>query len=467
MALLGALVLVFIVLFRPMEIWPELGQLMLLEVVSVLTAMAIAWEAFTASRTRGLSPQIAWLSAFLVWGFAATIAKLGVDGGLAAMRAVMLAPIFMLLVMFALSSLERLRAMAGLLIALLALISLVAIHQGAQPRQCVELHEEDDETAMVGDGRACEGNSICEKEGARPNTDYRCERAGLFGTHSAGGRVRWRGQLDDPNELAVYIGIVLPFVAWLVAKREPSPAKGFFGRHGALIAALPVVLLGLWAVVLTQSRGGQIVLCAVVLMIFVRRFGPWSIAAALPLLVPVILLSWREGAEAESSSLERANILAEGLELLRGNLFLGVGAQQFSNEVSIGYTAHNSYLLVATELGIPGYLLWCGLLWMSAKIPISIALRPPPGLDPRLLSFAEALAISTIGLLVGVFFLSFAYKQFFLVWLGLAGALHGTVRRASPGFRVQTTKWDVAGICTFAFIALIAVRLASASTSQH
>ena len=40
-------------------------------------------------------------------------------------------------------------------------------------------------------------------EGGEPGAIYRCERVGLFGTVSVGeGRVRYRGVLKDPNELA-------------------------------------------------------------------------------------------------------------------------------------------------------------------------------------------------------------------------------------------------------------------------
>ena len=462
MALFGALALVIFVLVRPMEIWPELAQLMPLELLAVFTALALGWESFTKGRTRSSSPQLIWLFAFLLWCFAATLAKLGADTGLSVMRTVSLGPLFMLLVMFALSSVGRLRAMAAILIGLLALISVVAIHQAAQPRQCLEIHGDDDDTTFVADGRECTGSSTCEKDGARPGTDYRCERIGLLRTYSAGGRVSWRGQLGDPNELAVYMGIVLPFLFWIAAKRELTSPEKRVHRTAVVVAAVATGLLGLWTIVLTQSRGGQVVVCAVVLMVFVRRFGPWSILAALPLLLPVILLSGREGAEADSSSLERANILAEGLELARANLFLGVGALQFSKEISSGFTAHNSYLLVAAELGIPGCVLWCGLLWMTIKIPVSIVRKLPEGLDPSIIGFAEALVVSTIGLLVGVFFLSFTYKQIFLVWLGLAGGLYGTVRRACPDFRIQTTRRDVLGIIAFAAIALVAVRVASA-----
>lgn len=463
MALVGALALVLILLLRPMEIWPELSQLMPLELFACVTALGIAWEAYRETPPRPSVPQLTLLALFLAWCTVVTTGKLGLETGLSEMHALMLGPIFLVLVVFALSNLGRLRAMATLLVGLLALMCVVAVHQGAQPRNCLAIAGEGDDITYVSDGRECVSARACEKESARDNTDYACERVGLFGTFSSGGRVRWRGQLGDPNELAVYVGIVLPFVVWLVPKRDPTNTKTTFRRVAAAVIAGIIVVLGLWTVVLTQSRGGQIVICVVVVLIAARRFGVRSVIATLPLLLPVILISTRAGDEAESSTHERANILAEGLDTLRAHLFLGVGAQQFTDEVSVGFTAHNSYLLVATELGIPGCFLWCGLLWTSLKIPISLALQPPQEIDPRLVGFAEALAISMIGLLVGVFFLSFSYKQVFLVWLGLAGALYGAACREYPAYRIALTRRDFGGICAFVVLALVAVRLAAAA----
>jgi O-antigen ligase len=191
----------------------------------------------------------------------------------------------------------------------------------------------------------------------------------------------------------------------------------------------------------------------------VRRFGWWSVVLGVAATLPILLLSWRSDSGAEASSQERTEILNEGLLLLRDHPILGVGVGQFANENPLSMTAHNSYLLIATEVGIPGYLLWCGLVWTTMKIPVSIAMRPPPGLDPGLARYAEALAASIIGLHIGVFFLSFVYKHIFFVWLGLAGALYGAVREHHPDYMVRTTWKDLVGICALGAVALVVVRL--------
>jgi hypothetical protein len=466
LALLGALLLVLFLLLRPMELWPSIARLHSLELLTAITALGIGGEMLSGQRARWGSPQLGWLAAFGCWAYAVSIARLGLDGGLSAGWAMTLGPIFMVLVMMALRSVERLRAMMLLLLACATFVSAVAIHQGVQPRQCVELHEDlsepaaDREPELIPDGRECEGPRLCESDGA-PGSDYVCERVGLFGTYSTQGRVRWRGQLDDPNEVAVIIGVLVPFLFMFGARGAADEAR-WSGRRVATLLALGVMLaLGLWAVVYTQSRGGQLVLATVVVLMFARRFGWWSIVAGGLVTVPIILLSWRSGADADSSSVERAEILSEGLQMLKAHPLVGIGVGQFAEENPMNMAAHNSYLLIATEIGLPGFLIWCGLVWMTIKIPVAIALRPPAGVDQRLVLFAEALAASTIGLHIGVFFLSFVYKHIFFVWLGLAGGLYGAVRQEHPDFEIRTTSRDLAGVFALAVLSIVAVRVVS------
>jgi hypothetical protein len=456
MALIGALLLVLFLLLRPMDLWPWIAGLHSLEVLAVITVVGIALERARTPRAAGRSssPQLPWLAAFLAWAYLVSIARLGVDAGLKAAWSISLGPIFMLLVMFALRSAERLRAVVTLLLGCASLVATVAILQGSEPRQCIELHEDRSEPGVahdvewVPDGRSCEGAKQCEAEGAA-GMDYACERAGPFGTFSTQGRVRWRGQLDDPNEVAVLIGALIPFLFMLGEGR---------GRATKVVMLL-LLALGLWAMVLTQSRGGQLVFGTVMMTMLIRRYGKWSIVLGAVATVPLVLLSWRSGEDADSSSAERTEILSEGLQLLKANPLIGTGVAQFASENPLNMAAHNSYLLIATEVGLPGHLMWCALVWMTVKIPFTVARRPPAQLDPRLQRFAEALTASTLGLLVGVFFLSFVYKHIFFVWLGLAGALHGAVRAEHPGFTVSFTRRDLIGVATLAVASLALVRL--------
>ncbi|AKU98449.1 exopolysaccharide production protein, putative [Labilithrix luteola] len=467
MAFIGALFLVVFLLLRPMDLWPEVAGLHSLEALSTLTAAGVGWETLRRRPDSAASPQLPWLAAVCALAYAVSVARLGLDRGLSAGWSITLGPFFMLLFVFAFGTMKRLRALMAVLLACLAFISVVAIHQGEQPRQCVELHEDPSEPgsepAMIPDGRACEGARLCESEGGVPGSDYVCERVGLLGTISTQGRVRWRGQLDDPNELAVIIGALLPFLFMFGSKASDADAVRGGKRLLTLFLLGLFLFVSVWAVVLTQSRGGQIVVGIAVVSMLVRRYGWWAVIAGAMMTAPLVVLSWRSGTDADSSSAERAEILAEGLQLLKSHPLVGIGVAQFAKENPMNMAAHNSYLLIATELGVPGFLVWCGLVWMTTKVPFAIVRRPPPGLDPGTLLFAEALAASMLALHAGVFFLSFIYKTIFFVWLALPGALYIAVRAVHPEFEVRVTKRDLAGTCVLAVASIISVRVAAMS----
>lgn len=147
--------------------------------------------------------------------------------------------------------------------------------------------------------------------------------------------------------------------------------------------------------------------------------------------------------------------------MLRAHPLLGIGIGQFASENPMNMAAHNSYLLVATELGFPGFVVWWGLVWTTVKIPLAISRRPPEGLDPSIIRFAEALTASVVGLHIGVFFLSFVYKHIFFVWLGLSGALYGAAREKHPELEVRLGGRDYAGMVGLAVASIIMVRLVS------
>ncbi len=133
--------------------------------------------------------------------------------------------------------------------------------------------------------------------------------------------------------------------------------------------------------------------------------------------------------------------------MIRAYPVLGVGVNQFTDHAFGAMTAHNSYVLAAAELGLPGCLLWTMLVYASVKIPWEIATRPVTSqgeLDPRFRPLARALFVAFAGILVGVFFLSFCYKAVLFVYFGLSGALFVAVKQSSPDFEVRISAREVA-----------------------
>lgn len=245
--------------------------------------------------------------------------------------------------------------------------------------------------------------------------------------------MRWRGLLADPNELSLVIGVALSFAFALHGATKNAL------RHLFLFGALA---LATYCVIQTSSRGGVLVLVALIGFYFVRRFGAKGFLAGLVLAAPVLLLGGREGEEAESSSLERTAALYDGIDFFRQNPLLGLGYGQFTENYVI--TAHNSYLLSAAELGFPGMVLFSYLVYASVKIPYQVSILHPSQTDPRILPYAFALLTSFAGMLVGIFFLSFCYNPILFIYFGLSGALYLIAKRATPGFEVTVSRKELA-----------------------
>ncbi|MBX3221833.1 MAG: O-antigen ligase family protein [Labilithrix sp.] len=450
MSFFATFVLVFVLVVRPQEVWPFLAAFRLLDVFTGLAVVGLVVDWINDKRS-ALSPQLPYVAALVVWGYLATVGGLGRDGLVLATQRVLIPAIFMLAVAFSVRSFGQLKWLMGLLLALAAFVSVVAIHQGQIEPECIELAPElddlPDSMPDLGDpdGRSCDTAYSCTK-GGRAGADYVCERLGLFNTVSTQRRVRWRGQLGDPNELSIYVAAVMPLLFAVGAGAK---------RRLASVASLALVVVGLYAVILTQSRGGQLVVAAVFGIYFVARLGPRGLVAGMMLALPVLLFGGRDDAMADASAGERTELLYDGVSMFMQHPLLGVGIDQFREHTSIRLTAHNAYLLAAAELGGIGIFVWTSLYWMSMKIPLTILRTPPAALDPRLREAAKALLVSFVGMAIGVFFLSFTYKQLLFVWFGMAGALYSVVKRQHPEFQVRMGRDWVGVILADAAILLL------------
>jgi hypothetical protein len=438
LSLVGAVLLVFVLLVRPQEFIPALQPLRLLNLVTALVALGVAIEFVFGKGAQGCySPQFPWLAALVGWCTLVTVRRLGLEGLESAWDSIGLSAIFMVVVSSAGGTLERWRVLTATLVLVGLAIACTCIHQGRQEPECIVIDTSSFEGERSGegtpDGRSCDNAYVCEQEGL-PRVSYACEKVGLFGTFTEGMRVRWRGTLGDPNELALLLGSVIPFAF----------AFSTVARSRLVSAAVAVVVgILLWCVVLTGSRGGQLVVLTVLGVYFVRRYGLKGAVVGAMLALPVLIFGGRSGEEAESSSVERLDLLFEGMDLIRSYPVLGVGVGQFVDHAFGGMTAHNSYVLAAAELGLPGSLLWTMLLYVSVKIPWVLAFGPPTEAG-AFRPYAVALVVAFAGIAVGIFFLSFCYKAVLFVFLGLSGALFVAAKRVCPDFRIGVT-WREAG----------------------
>jgi O-Antigen ligase len=336
-----------------------------------------------------------------------------------------------------LQSLRAIEVAASLLLVLTLALAAMGVYQALQPKVCIALHSETTSLGPIDvpDGRDCNRNADCE-EGGLPEHDYMCEHPGLLGTHSIGGRVRFRGILEDPNELAWAIAMGMPLAFALVQRRR---------TRLRMVVLAATLIVGTICVVYSESRSGQIALMASLAVYFVRRFGWKGAVVGAVAALPLLYFGGRSGEEADSSSLERMGCWSEALGLWHENPFIGVGNGQFLEHHYL--TAHNSFMLTLAELGPPGLLLWSTAIYLAFKILIRIQLDLGPRPEAAVArTWAMALLSSMVGLAISAFFLSLAYHTILWIFLGLVGAVYGAVRKHDPDFRVRFGLRDMAAV---------------------
>lgn len=469
--------LVAVVVLKPQEFVPFLKGFPLVYLLFGASLVAIFFDVVWRRVRPALAPQLVFAIGFLLWGTLTTalkrpdaVATKGVE--LAIIAGVLVA------VWLGYSSQHGLRVFAVTFGLCAVCVTGVAIQQGFAPYGCFLAAPEDWEGKgeLEHDGRACETVLDCRKDAPEPNGNYRCERVGPWKTASIGGRVRYRGSLADPNELALMVGMSLPLVfafagevenrrrrkrearAGLEAERignegqvalprRPTSTQlpwmltdSFIARMAGWLRRIPIWAITaaiLLAVVLTKSRGGVVVIAVVLGAHFVRRAGAWGLVAGFAAGPPLLVFGGKRGDEDESSG-ERVELLREAFEMVRQTKGIGVGAGQFWDESSLGLTAHNSYILALAETGVVGMFLFAFLLYLSAKVPFAIWFGDFE-LSPTVRLMAPAIAVSLLGAYAGIFFLSWSYKDILYMALGASAALYGAARADDPRVRVSLT----------------------------
>jgi hypothetical protein len=375
-----------------------------------------------------------WAIAFFAWAMVCTAAN--VPERLPALAAE-LAVLFVLYGTLA-HGIQRFRTLqfaAGVLAVTTMFVAIVCFHQGVSPKQCVGGQAVFGGVEGKPDGRSCSMHLECLGPDAEPGLVYRCEHVGWFDTYSVDSRVRYIGELHDPNEIALTIcagGLAL-LLAFLL--RDPRPRR--------------VVLLGMGlgvlvaTVLLTQSRGGLVVAMLVPGVYVIRRYGLLALAPGVVMAVGVVALGSRSGRAADLSTMLRYEAWAKGLDMFKQSPLFGIGARQFGEHHFM--TAHNTYVLILAELGIFGLFLFFALLYLAMKTLISgiAVLAHVPGA-----AAARAWGMALVAAMAGIMFqintLSFAYHSVLWLFLGLAGAWTSAVRHHRPELAIRMSLRDVA-----------------------
>lgn len=285
----------------------------------------------------------------------------------------------------------------------------------------------------------------------------------LFALLTASASQRASGLLADPNYFALLLTFASPLTLLLVLRAPGWPQRLFWlAMLGLLVAAL----------LRSGSRSGLLVLLFTLLLAawhhrqslarhLPRHFGGLLLALAIavplaPALLPDSLVqrlealtSLRSGASAyaDNSLARRSSYLLVGSAMIRDNPLLGSGPGTFPQHFAhSGYAiafaykldpqqlyreAHNTYLGMFSETGVPGGLLFAGLLLLSLR-NLQVARRHwlAQG-DTEQAMLATHLGLSLVALACFLLMLSVPSHKYLWVMLAVASHLRLQARDAA------------------------------------
>lgn len=236
----------------------------------------------------------------------------------------------------------------------------------------------------------------------------------------------------DPNYYTLSALLCLPLGFYLLRPRQPAWERYF------CLVCLGLTLVG---VALAASRGGLLGLAASVLVAAWRaRHRVKVMGAAMALLVPLMILSPSSPVgrllnptfSDQHSADSRLILWSAGLKMVQASPILGVGVGNYKAALDRiqgpGYrvkfsVAHNTYIEIAAELGLPGLAVFLGIfvttLWGLERVRRA-ARR---GGSPLVGRAAEGIQVGLVGYAVAIVFVSAEYHKFFWLVVFLSACL--------------------------------------------
>ncbi len=278
---------------------------------------------------------------------------------------------------------------------------------------------------------------------------------GLLTGQAGDGRFNAGSETYDPNDLAWLLVTILPMLVYLYYTSGPAMR----------LLLLGMAFLGLYGIVLTQSRGGLLALLPVSVLLLGLRILPVSGKAVIVVMGLVVFgvlaggayhdrieTMWAPRTEYDRTLGGRTVLWETALTLLAANPW-GVGIDGFVTAEGATHggegkwsASHNSLLQIGVDLGLAGFVVFLMLVASTVRelrlarsnagstepqAGCRVHRGPPvpsgtePDADPEtgwdeLGPLAATLEISLWGLIISGFFLSHAYSPLFYVVLGLS-----------------------------------------------
>jgi len=264
---------------------------------------------------------------------------------------------------------------------------------------------------------------------------------GLMNGAFMGGRYAIYGGMFDPNDIAYVLISLFPLSFFFILHREGSLKKAL---------ALASILTALMVILYTGSRGGMLGLIAVIAFFLFTKMHGITKSHKVVFTVAMIILFMSISSKIDmdryftltdvgsdynvTDEFGRFQIWKRGFDLLLSNPLTGVGADCSAMAIgyareALGITAkwqelHNSYIQVAVETGLIGFILFMALIMQSFKTFSrlkNIKATTPEAIEFKTIS--GLMLVAFIGQLVTAFFITQAYSLFFTTFFAFSAVM--------------------------------------------
>jgi O-Antigen ligase len=235
----------------------------------------------------------------------------------------------------------------------------------------------------------------------------------------------------DANYFALDACFILP-LAYLFVSRSKVLWERIFA-FCCLVATIGSTILG-------GSRGGFIAISVAFLWLLwhsPRRLR--SLILIMVLVTPPLLFLpssplrrlIHPKTSDKTGQLDRIIAWKAGLRMVERHPLTGIGLGQFKPEmdsyadpgVNFSSIAHNTYLEVAAETGLPNFFLFAAMLFFTYRSLSRVRRRASDSGPPLLYLGVTGMQAGFVGYLVGAFFLSSEYMKLFWLWIFLSMVL--------------------------------------------
>ena len=250
----------------------------------------------------------------------------------------------------------------------------------------------------------------------------------------------------NPNDLAGLALVPLACAASLAVTEHRRPLMRAFG-----LVSIGILL---FVILITKSRGaflGIVAMVAPFVVVAARRRPKWLLGFAVMMVVGLYTAPagvWNRIAgltkatdsetirnvDPEGSGAERLDILRTGWQIFLDNPILGVGLGAFPpthrqyDPARRSKDTHNTYLNVAAEAGLPGFVIFLGMIWAllrhSRRARAAAQMLPPE--ETQVVWWVEH---GLIAFLVAAMFATYARYSHLYVYMALLWAEAEALRR--------------------------------------